>query len=204
MSLQLADGSETQPLGKLEDLPIKIKDIWVLEDFIMTDMTETDDAQIILNRPYLATSNCNIDVKVGHITFDVEGCYTMFCFMDEKVVSTNSSPSDTFPLSLEIDMEDGVNCQDPSDFEWISTKDLDQWYVKIEFTAPTKPSLPKVKVYASNESLVTDYCRFSQAVLSLPPTEGVKIDFDLGIEHDDSGQSDGPRNQFVLYTDSEL
>jgi len=30
--------------------------------------------------------------------------------------------------------------------------------------------------------------------------EGVDVDFNLGIEHDDSGQSDGPRTRFVLYT----
>jgi len=37
----------------------------VLEDFIITDMTETDDAQIILGRPSLVTSGCSIDVKGG-------------------------------------------------------------------------------------------------------------------------------------------
>jgi len=43
-SLQLADGSVTQPIGKLEDMPVNIGDIWVLEDFIIVDMSETDDA----------------------------------------------------------------------------------------------------------------------------------------------------------------
>ena len=35
----------------------------MLEDFIITDMTKTDDAQIILGRPFLATLGCMIDVK---------------------------------------------------------------------------------------------------------------------------------------------
>ena len=56
------------------------------------------------------------------------------------------------------------------------------------------PSIPKVKAYASNESPMSEYCRFAQVVLSLPPLEGVDLDFDLGIEHDDSGQFDRPRN----------
>ena len=32
-SLQLADGSETQPIGRLDDVLINIRDIWVLENF---------------------------------------------------------------------------------------------------------------------------------------------------------------------------
>jgi len=42
--LQLTNGSETGPLDTLEDVPIKIGDSCMLEDFIIADMTETDDA----------------------------------------------------------------------------------------------------------------------------------------------------------------
>ena len=70
-SLQLADGSETRPLGTLEDVLVKKGEFWLLEDFIITDMIETDDAQIILGRPLLATSGCSIDVNRGRITFKV-------------------------------------------------------------------------------------------------------------------------------------
>ena len=34
--------------------------------------------------------------------------------------------------------------------------------------------------------------------------EGVDLDFDLGIEHDGSGLSDGARYRFVLYADNTL
>ena len=34
--------------------------------------------------------------------------------------------------------------------------------------------------------------------------EGVDLDFDLGIEHDDNGSSDGARYHFVLYADNTL
>jgi len=43
-SLQLADSSEMKSIGKLEDVTGKIRDIWVLEDFNIVNMTETDDA----------------------------------------------------------------------------------------------------------------------------------------------------------------
>ena len=81
-SLQLADSSEMQPIGKLEDVPVNIGDIWVLEDFIIVDMLETDDAQIILGRPFMATTDCHIDVKRGQITFELQECYAMFCHIE--------------------------------------------------------------------------------------------------------------------------
>jgi len=34
--------------------------------------------------------------------------------------------------------------------------------------------------------------------------KGVDLDFYMGIEYDDSGQYDGPRNRFVFYTDNSL
>jgi len=50
LSPQLADSFNTQPIGRLDDVPVNIGDIWVLEDLIIVDMLETDDAQIILSR----------------------------------------------------------------------------------------------------------------------------------------------------------
>jgi len=41
-------------------------------------------------------------------------------------------------------------------------------------------------------------------VLSLPFMEGVDVDFDMGIEYNDSGQSNGPSPWFVLYNDNML
>jgi len=167
-SLQLADGSEMQPLGKLEDVPVKIGDIWVLKDFIIADITETNDTLIILGRPFMAIVGCHIDVKRGWITFEVERCYAMFFHMEKKVVSLNSSLVDAFLLSYEIDMEDVLNCQDPPDFDWISIKDPDQGYAKVEFAAPMPPSILEVEAHASNESTMSDYCRFAQVVLLAP------------------------------------
>jgi len=55
-SLQSAHSSEMQPIGILDNVPVNIRDIWVLEDFIMVDMLEIDDAQIILGWHILATT----------------------------------------------------------------------------------------------------------------------------------------------------
>ena len=37
----------------------------MLENFIIVDMPKTDDDQIILGRPILATAGCHIDVRKG-------------------------------------------------------------------------------------------------------------------------------------------
>jgi len=52
-----------KPIGRLDDMPINIADIWVLEDFIIVDMLETNDAQIILGQPILATAGCHINLR---------------------------------------------------------------------------------------------------------------------------------------------
>ena len=108
------------------------------------------------------------------------------------------------PLSFEIEMEYYCDCPDPSDFDWISTRDPDQGYVKVKFAIPTPSSIPKVKTYSSNESCKSDYYRFTQLVLILPPMEGIDLYFDLGIEYKDSGLSDIARYLIVLYADSAL
>ena len=116
-------------------------------------------------RLFLATSGCTVNVQGGRITFKW-GCYTTFCFMDEKIISPNSFLSDVLPISPEIETKDDWSYLGPSDSNWISTKDPDQGYVKVEFAAPTPPSIPGVETYASNESSMSDYCRFTQLVLS--------------------------------------
>ena len=76
----------------------------------------------------------------------------MFYHMEEKIVSPNSSLLDAFLLSSEINIEDISNCQDPPNFDWISTEDPNYRYVKVEFTAPWPPNIPKVEAHASNKS----------------------------------------------------
>jgi len=85
--------------------------------------------------------------------------------MDEQINSPNSFPSDVLPLAPEIKMEDGWSCPDPCDFDWISTEDPDQGYVKVKAAAPTPPSIADVEIYAFNEYSMSDYCRFAEVVL---------------------------------------
>jgi len=79
----------------------------------------------------------------------------------KKIVSPHSFLFDVFPLSPEIEMDDDLHCPHPSDSDWILTEDPDQGYVKVEFAAPTLPSILEIETYASNESSMIYYCRFA-------------------------------------------
>ena len=112
-------------------MPVTIENILVVKDFIIADITEIDDTQIILGRPFLATIGFHIDVKRGRLTFEVQGSYAIFCYVKDKMASPSFSLSDAFPYSPEIDMDDVMNCQDPPNFDWISAEDPHQGYVKV-------------------------------------------------------------------------
>ena len=95
----------------------------MLEDFIVVDMPETNDAQIILGRPILATASCHINVREGRISFEVEGRFAVFSHKKEDVVSPHSSILDVLPISPEYDIEDVLYDEDPPNSEWISYED---------------------------------------------------------------------------------
>ena len=57
-------------MGVLEDVPIKVGDLYVPVDFVILEMEEEMLTPIILMRPFLATVGCRIDVKNGKLSFD--------------------------------------------------------------------------------------------------------------------------------------
>jgi len=63
ISLQLADRSVKYYVGILEDVPIKVDDLYVLIDFVILEMKQDMRTPIILGRPFLATAKYRIDVK---------------------------------------------------------------------------------------------------------------------------------------------
>ena len=74
IDLLLADGSVRQPLGKLEDVVIKVKDHEFLIDFIVTHTSEPkhfSHAPIILGRPFLATSRAVQDWGKGVVRLKI-------------------------------------------------------------------------------------------------------------------------------------
>ncbi|KAJ8755138.1 hypothetical protein K2173_018936 [Erythroxylum novogranatense] len=75
VALQLADHSVKYSVGVLEDVPIKVGNLYVPVDFVILEMEEDTRTPIILGRPFLATAGCQIDMKNGKLSFEIgEDC----------------------------------------------------------------------------------------------------------------------------------
>lgn len=71
MTLQLADRSVKYPAGIIEDVPVKVGEVYIPADFVVTEMEEDNQVPILLGRPFLATAGAIIDVKKGKLAFNV-------------------------------------------------------------------------------------------------------------------------------------
>ncbi|XP_021746437.1 uncharacterized protein LOC110712285 [Chenopodium quinoa] len=72
ITLQLADRSTKLPIGKVEDIPLRVGKFTFPVDFYVLEMDEDEIIPIILGRPFLATSKAIIDVKEGKMTLKVD------------------------------------------------------------------------------------------------------------------------------------
>ncbi|XP_050893878.1 uncharacterized protein LOC127100667 [Lathyrus oleraceus] len=71
MSLQLADRCVKYPVRILEDIPVRIRQLYIPTDFVVMDIKKDDEIPILLGRPFLSTAGAIIDVKRGKLTFEV-------------------------------------------------------------------------------------------------------------------------------------
>ncbi|XP_050915766.1 uncharacterized protein LOC127130846 [Lathyrus oleraceus] len=71
MSLQSADRSVKYAVGILEDIPVRIRQLYIPTDFVVMDIKEEDEIPILLGRPFLSTTGAILDVKRGKLTFEV-------------------------------------------------------------------------------------------------------------------------------------
>lgn len=70
-TLKLADRSNIQPVGYVEDISVKIEGIYIPTDFMVLNIDEDNECPIIVGRPFLATAGAIVDVKSGRIVFEV-------------------------------------------------------------------------------------------------------------------------------------
>ncbi|XP_031104844.1 uncharacterized protein LOC116009834 [Ipomoea triloba] len=69
-TLQFADQSTKNPIGILEDVPVRVDKYFVPCDFVVMDIREDPYTPIILGRPFLATTGAIIDARKGSMIFD--------------------------------------------------------------------------------------------------------------------------------------
>ena len=67
--LQLADRSIKYPIGILENVLIKVKQVIIPLDFVVLHMEEDAKMPIILGKPFLAITGSIIDVQEGKMMF---------------------------------------------------------------------------------------------------------------------------------------
>jgi hypothetical protein len=80
MCLHLADKSIRYPIEIAENILVKIREFFVLVDFVVLDMQLDSKVSLILGRPFLSTTNAHIDVGEGDIKFNINGKEERFAF----------------------------------------------------------------------------------------------------------------------------
>nr|XP_028961481.1 LOW QUALITY PROTEIN: uncharacterized protein LOC103409283 [Malus domestica] len=80
--LQLADRSVAYPRGIIEDLIIKVDNLYLPTDFVILDMDEDMQTPIILGRPFMATARTLIDVEAGTLTLRVQDQSVVFSLFE--------------------------------------------------------------------------------------------------------------------------
>jgi hypothetical protein len=71
MHLQLADQSIPCLVGIVEDIPVRIKNYFVLVDFMVLKMDVCRQIPLILGRPFLSTAGATIDVAAEIIKLNI-------------------------------------------------------------------------------------------------------------------------------------
>jgi hypothetical protein len=94
MCLQLADQSLCYPVGITENIPVKIREFFILVDFVVLNMQPDSRVSLILGRPFLSTANAHIDVGIGEVKFNIDGREECFPFRPRSELSSTAKMID--------------------------------------------------------------------------------------------------------------
>ncbi|XP_070667558.1 uncharacterized protein [Malus domestica] len=117
--IQLADRSITYPRGIIEDVIVKVDNLYLPADFMVLDMDEDLTTPIILGCLFLATARTFIDVEVGTQTFRVEDQTVVFRLFEASIHSGDKQEC------MRVDAFDGL----PS-VEFMSRSSTDHLSIK--------------------------------------------------------------------------
>ena len=73
MCVQLADSTVRYPKGVVGNIMVKVKNTYILVDFVVLDMKGDLGIPLILGRPFLKDTNTRIDVGAGKISLCIMG-----------------------------------------------------------------------------------------------------------------------------------
>ena len=80
MYVQLADSTVRYPGGFVENLLVKVRNTFILADFVVLDMEGDLGIPLVLERPFLRDANAIIDVGAGKVSLRIMGKTMKFKF----------------------------------------------------------------------------------------------------------------------------
>ena len=83
MCVQLADSTMRYPEGVMENLLVKVRNTFILADFVVLDMEGDLGIPLILGRPFLRDANARIDVESGKVSLRIMGKTMKFKFQNK-------------------------------------------------------------------------------------------------------------------------
>jgi hypothetical protein len=89
MHLQLVDQSIQHPVGIAEDILIRIKNSFILVDFMVLEMDVYHQIPLILARPFLSTAGAMIDVTARIIKLNISEKEETFTFKPKGAEQCN-------------------------------------------------------------------------------------------------------------------
>ncbi|CAN6572937.1 unnamed protein product [Malus baccata var. baccata] len=206
--LELADRSVAYPRGIIEDLIIKVDNLYLPADFVILDMDEDMQTLIILGRPFMATARTLIDVEAGTLTLrvqdqsvvfslfeatkrpgDVQDCMRVDVF--DSLLHAEIMPRLTFdPLLNVLHGFENKNTEDEEVFEYVSALESvpfqpPHWRHVFESLGEPKKLLQTSKVQPPNLELKALPEHLKYAYLGVDSSLPVIIAADLSSTEED-------------------
>jgi hypothetical protein len=84
MCVQLVNSTVRYPEGVVENLMVKVRNTFILVDFVVLDMEGDLGIPLILGRPFLKDTNAKIDIGIGRISLRIMGKTMKFKFQNKR------------------------------------------------------------------------------------------------------------------------
>ena len=84
MCVQLTDSTVRYLEGVMEDLMVKVRNTFILADFVVLDMEGDLGIPLILRQPFLGDANARIDIGSGKVSLRIMGKTMKFKFQNKR------------------------------------------------------------------------------------------------------------------------
>jgi hypothetical protein len=81
-------------MGITENILVKIREFFILVNFVVLVMQPDSRVSLILGRPFLSTANAHIDVGIGEDKFNIDGREECFPFRPRPELSSTAKMID--------------------------------------------------------------------------------------------------------------